>query len=167
MRHFELSAHEVHTLQQRMRETRDLRECRRLQAILMVAEGVEIRHVSSLVGRTVQSIYNWLNRYARHRHPLSMQEGQHTGRLPWKSTYVEHLLDDLLVKKPHEYGYRCAVWTAQLIGAHLKRTHDLSVSKSTVRRCLRRLHYRCKRPRYVLSRCSPTWRQEKGGLKEA
>jgi transposase len=167
MRHFELSASEVQTLQQRMRETRDLRECKRLQAILMVAEGVEISTIASLLGITVQSIYNWLNRYARHRHPHSLQEGHHTGRLPWKSTYIENLLDDLLVKKPRAYGYRFAVWTAQLIVDHLQHMHALAVSKATVRRCLRRLHYRCKRPRYVLSRCSPTWRQAKGGFKEA
>lgn len=167
MRHFELSAYEVRTLQKRIRETMDLRECRRLQAILMVAEGIEISNIASLLGTTVQSIYNWLNRYEKHRHPDSLQERQHTGRLPWKSTSIEHLLEDVLVKKPREYGYRFAVWTAQLIVDHLQRMHDLTVSKATVRRCLRRLHYRCKRPRYVLSRCSPTWRQAKGGFKEA
>jgi hypothetical protein len=39
----------------------------------------------------------------------------------------------------------------------------LVVHERTIRRTLRALDYRYKRPRYVLARTSPTWRQQKGG----
>jgi transposase len=167
MRHVELSTAEIRALKQRLRQTKELREFRRLQALLMVAEGLEIKKVSDFLGVTVQSIYHWLDRYDRYRQAHRMREGHHPGRPPVKSSRVEALLEKILVQKPQDYGYRFALWTVKLMVDHLKHRYDLEVSPSTVRRCLRQLRYHYKRPRYVLSRLSPTWRQQKGGFKEA
>jgi hypothetical protein len=41
------------------------------------------------------------------------------------------------------------------------------ISQWTIRRALRLLNYRYKRPRYVLARRSPTWHQAKGGSNAA
>lgn len=167
MRHVELSMAQIRALKQRLRQTKELREFKRLQALLMVADGLEITKVADFLGVTVQSIYHWLHRYESRRHVHHMYEGQHPGRPPVKSSRVETLLDEMLLKKPQDYGYRFALWTVKLIVYHLKQRYDLEVSPSTVRRCLRRRRYRYKRPRYVLSRLSPTWRQQKGGFKKA
>lgn len=47
--------------------------------------------------------------------------------------------------------------------AHLTREHQIEASEATVRRARYDLGYRWKRPRFVLSRCDPSWRQAKGG----
>lgn len=167
MRHVELSTAEIRALKQRLRQTKELHEFRRLQALLMVAEGVEIKNVADFLGVTVQSIYHWLDRYDRHHSAQCMRDGQHPGRPPVKSSRVEALLEQMLVKSPQDYGYRFALWTVKLMVDHLKHHYDLEVSPSTVRRCLRRRRYRYKRPRYVLSRLSSTWRQQKGGFNAA
>jgi len=44
---------------------------------------------------------------------------------------------------------------------------DKWLGHATIRRALRSLHQRYKRPRLVLARRSPTWRQAKGGLNAA
>jgi hypothetical protein len=49
-----------------------------------------------------------------------------------------------------------------LLRHHLRR-QGAEASATTIRRALRRLGYRWKRPRFVLSRRDPHWRQAKGG----
>jgi len=48
---------------------------------------------------------------------------------------------------------------------HLAEVHHLRVSRVSVNLALGRLRIRWKRPRHLLARPSPTWRQAKGGLK--
>ena len=63
---------------------------------------------------------------------------------------------------PRRYGYRHPAWTMPLLQHHLRR-QGVEASITTIRRALRRLGYRWKRPRFVLSRRDPHWRQAKGG----
>jgi transposase len=64
---------------------------------------------------------------------------------------------------PQQWGYRAWGWTAVLLQCHLERQQGIKVSIATIRRQLRRLGDRWKRPRYVLARGDPFWRQAKGG----
>ena len=82
MRHVELSMAQIRALKQRLRQTKELREFKRLQALLMVADGLEIKKIADFLGVTAQSIYHWLNRYEGHRHVYHMREGQYPGRPP-------------------------------------------------------------------------------------
>lgn len=49
-----------------------------------------------------------------------------------------------------------------MLRCQVQRDLNEAVSLRTVRRALRALRYRYKRPRLVLARRSPTWRQAKG-----
>jgi transposase len=64
--------------------------------------------------------------------------------------------------RPADFGYRHTSWTTELLIEQLGR-EGITASDSTVRRALHEAGYRWKRPRFVLSRRSPTWRQAKGG----
>jgi transposase len=64
---------------------------------------------------------------------------------------------------PSKYGYQAEGWTLSLLRHHLKATQDVEVSEATVWRCLKGMGYRWKRPRSVLARRDPHWRQAKGG----
>jgi transposase len=62
----------------------------------------------------------------------------------------------------HAQGYRAAQWTAPLLRQYLREQQALAVSEVTVRRCLHRLGYRWKRPRYVLARRRRTGARPRG-----
>jgi transposase len=76
---------------------------------------------------------------------------------------VEELVEQVMDARPSEYGYQAEGWTAALIRYHLQATKAIEVSETTVRWCLKGMGYRWKRPRYVLARRDPFWRQAKGG----
>ena len=72
-------------------------------------------------------------------------------------------MEQVMDARPSEYGYQAEGWTAALIRYHRQATDGIEVSETTVRRCLKGVGYRWKRPRYVLARRDPFWRQAKGG----
>jgi transposase len=94
---------------------------------------------------------------------LRLQSRHRSGRPPDKSQAVEMLVKQVMDTNPLDMGYRSPVWTAPLLGQHLKKTRNIQVNDRTIRRKLRDMGYRYKRPRYVLVRRSSTWRQSKGG----
>jgi len=54
-----------------------------------------------------------------------------------------------------------------MLKTQLERQHALRLSDDTVQRAVHALDYRYKRPRFVLARRAPFWRQAKGGSKTA
>jgi transposase len=80
---------------------------------------------------------------------------------------VEQVLVMVLEMAPHGQGYRAAQWTTPLLRQYLRERQALAVSEVPVRRGLHRLGYCWKRPRYILARRSPYWRQAKGGSSAA
>jgi hypothetical protein len=54
-----------------------------------------------------------------------------------------------------------------MLRCQVERRLQTPTSERTIRRALRAMRYRYKRPRYVLARRSATWRQAKGGSKTA
>ena len=72
-------------------------------------------------------------------------------------------MEQVMDARPSEYGYQAEGWRATLIRYHLQAKQAIEVSETTVRRCLKGMGYRWKRPRYVLARRDPFWRQAKGG----
>jgi transposase len=73
---------------------------------------------------------------------------------------VQQMVQKVMDTNPTQYGYQAQGWTLALLRHHLKATQD---SEATVRRCLQEMGYRWQRPRYVLARRDPFWRQAKGG----
>jgi hypothetical protein len=90
-------------------------------------------------------------------------DGARAGRPRRLAEWVERVLVTVLEMEPHTQGYRAAQWTTRLLCQYLREQQACVVSAVTVRRCLHRLGYRWKRPRYVLARRSRYWCQAKGG----
>lgn len=67
-----------------------------------------------------------------------------------------------LRRVPSSLGYRTGVWTVDLLAAHLSVRYRCAISPRTLRRRMRALGLRCKRPRYVYSEKEPHVRQKKG-----
>jgi transposase len=153
-------------LQHLARRGRDARAVRRAQALLWVAQGEPPRAVAERLGVSRETVYAWLRRLREHaREPLlqGLRDQPRCGRPAWKGQAVVGLMKEVIRQDPQQWGYRASGWTAALLKYHLQQQQGVAVSIATIRRGLKKLGYRWKRPRYVLARRDPFWRQAKGG----
>jgi transposase len=161
----QLTAGDRELLGHAARHSADARETRRALALLDLADGQTPGQVAARyrVGRS--TVYDWAARWNDPGSPKGrrLRDAERPGRPPDARDGVAEKLAELLPTAPTEHGYRHPAWTTPLLVAHLAREHQVEVSESTVRRALHDLGYRWKRPRFVLSRRDPNWRQAKGG----
>jgi transposase len=143
------------------------RQVRRAQALLWLHEGYSAKTVAHRLGVSRRTVQRWIRQYREQvqaRVLERIQERQHTGRLPQQLRLARKVIEHIWPRDPRRYGFRALSWTVPMLRCLIHRRSATWVSRSTVRRALRSLHYRYKRPRLVLARRSPTWRQAKGGL---
>jgi transposase len=161
---FTLTASQRDALRQLARRSPDGREARRALALLDLDRGESVTTVAGRYGVSRETVYQWSARLRRADLPAGrrLRDAPRGGRPAGKRQAAERLLRSALATDPLGHGYRHPAWTAPLLRQHLRR-HGLEVSEATLRRALRRLDYRWKRPRFVLSRRDPHWRQAKGG----
>lgn len=149
---------------------KDVRQYRRAQALLWLAEGERPTAVAQRLRVHRDTIYAWATCY-RERGPqrvsARLMDRARAGRPRRLAERVEQVLVMVLEMAPHGQGYRAAQWTTPLLRQYLRERQALAVSEVTVRRGLHRLGYCWKRPRYILARRSPYWRQAKGGSSAA
>jgi transposase len=152
-------------LEHAARRSTDARETRRALALLDLADGQKPNQVAARyrVGRS--TVYEWVARWNDNQRPKAdrLRDAERSGRPPEQRDAVAEALGKLMPTVPTDHGYRHPAWTTPLLVAHLAREYELDVSETTVRRALHGLGYRWKRPRFVLSRRDPNWRQAKGG----
>jgi transposase len=166
---FSLSVHERDALQSVIAQGQDVRQVKRAQALLALAAGDTVSAVAASWHVARNTVYNWVERFQQRTGPLDerLSDAQRSGRPGDLIQSLRALLPELLVHKPTEFGYRHAEWTVDLLQAHLRQKHQLEASDRTIRHALHDVGYRWKRPRYVLRRRAPNWRQSKGGCSAA
>ena len=146
-----------------LRRVRDVRHYRRLQAVLLVAEGHSVGATASLLKGSRRWVTKALARYRARRCPQDLAEDKHSGRPPRASGLSAERLATLLQTDPMSFGYAAVGWTAPLLAAHLRRCGE--VETLSARRLRERLHaagLAWKRPRYVFSQKEPHRAQKKG-----
>src|SRR5262245_35497183 len=160
-----LTARERTALERLARSTADADQLRRVNALLTLDSGQGASQIARTqrVGRA--TIYEWVHRFLDHRR-ADLQAATTTRTAPGRSRdlrdRVIRRMDERLGRSPGPFGYRHTAWTTDLLVEQLRRER-IGASDSTVRRALHEAGYRWKRPRFVLSRRAPTWRQAKGG----
>ena len=76
---------------------------------------------------------------------------------------IDPLIDEVIDCDPQSLGYKATIWTAALLRQDLRERHDIDVSDKSVRRAVKRLSVRWKRPRHQLALRPASWHQAKGG----
>jgi transposase len=145
---------------------RDARMVRRAQGLLWLDQGEHPIAIAHRLGVTREAVYSWARRLrGMVDRPLAqgLRDQPRSGCPRRKRHAVEELVEQVMDARPSEYGYQAEGWTAALIRYHLQATKAIEVRQTTVRWCRNGLGYRWKRPRYVLARRDPFWRQAKGG----
>jgi transposase len=133
---------------------------RRYQAVLLLAEG----HAPAAVAHTLRcsraSVYAWAARW-RAQGTRGLREGDHGGGRVKLDAAGEAEVEGLLAIDPQTRGHQATGWTVPLLRTEMARA-GFVVGERTIRRALRRLGYRWKRPQYVLGRPDPAYAEKKG-----
>ena len=138
---------------------RRVRDWRRYQAVVLVAQGQKPPQVARALGTSLASVYNWIAAWQRAQ-VAGLVEKWHAGRKRRFDAPGEQWLDALLSSDPAQHGYQATGWTVPL----LRRAADqmgYTVSEQTMRRTIHRLGWRWKRPKYVLGRPDPAYTEKK------
>ena len=101
-----------------LRWVRDARHCRRLQAVLLVAEGRQAGEVAALLKASRRWVTKTLACYRQLRCPDDLAEGTRLGRPPSAPMLSEDLLTVALPADPLAFDYAASGWTAPRLAMH-------------------------------------------------
>ena len=142
----------------------DARALRRLQAVRLVAEGYALTTAAHLTGFSQRSLYRFVSRYLNAHQTTALADEKHTGRPALAPQVTAKRILRELQRVPRLLGYRTNVWTVELLAVHLSTRYQCSISPRTLRRRMKEMGLRSKRPRYVYSEKEPHRAQKKGRL---
>ena len=155
-----LTADEREALVTAATHERRVRHWRRYQALLLVADGKSPETAAEAVGGSRASVYNWLAAWQR-AGVAGLVERPHAAPIRTHTAPLETLLTTLLSSDPQAHGHHATGWTVPLLHGEVTRA-GYHLSARTVRRIVRRLGWRWKRPKYVLGRPDPAYAAKKG-----
>src|SRR5205085_5341702 len=158
------TAHDRRRLRQAMAAADDVRLFRRIQAVMLVAGGSPVAEAATTAGLSARAAYHLVGQYLRAHSVAALHERARPGRPPVAAEITGQRILEELARSPLELGYRTNVWTVELLAGHLGRRYECSISPRTLRRRMRQVGLRCKRPRYVYSEKEPHLAQKKGRL---
>jgi transposase len=158
------SKYDRQRLAKALREEADVRTFRRLQAVLLIAEGYDLASTSHLTGFSQRSLYRLVNRYLDAHQTTALRDLMRSGRPPVAPQLTDARILQAVQRLPLHLGYRTNVWTVELLAQHLSERYRCSIGARTLRRRMKQIGLRCKRPRYVYSEKEPHLAQKKGRL---
>lgn len=147
-----------------LREETDVRTFRRLQAVFIIAEEHDLATTARLTGFSQRSLYRFVSRYLGARDIAALRDESRAGRPVAAPEITDERILRELKRIPRSLGYRTNVWTVDRLAEHLSTRYQCSISPRTLRRRMRALGLRCKRPRYVYSEKEMHRAQKKGRL---
>jgi transposase len=157
-----LNHHDRRRLEKALNHSRTARLFRRLQAVLLVAQGRAVAEVATIVQVSQRAVYLWVNRYLASRQPQALADAPRSGRPVTAQQLTDECLERELRRDPLQLGYNTTGWTVALLATHLNQVYDCAITPRTLRRRLHQLGWRWKRPRYVYSGKEPHRAQKKG-----
>jgi transposase len=151
-------------LKKALQATADKRTFQRVQAVLLVAQGRPMPEVAEIAGVSLQTVYNWSHRYLARHQVAALSGPPGSGRPPTAERVTAARILRELRRNPLRLGYRTTVWTVALLADRLSQLYQCPLSPDTLRRRMRRIGLRCKRPRYFYAEKEPHRAQKKGRL---
>ena len=145
-------------------EASEVRLYRRLQAVLLVAGGRSVAEAAHVTGLSRRAIYHVVNSYTARHEVAALCDRPRAGRPAVAQAITPARILRELDHSPLALGYRTNVWTVELLAARLAERYQCALSPRTLRRRMRQMGLRCKRPRYVYSEKEPHVAQKKGRL---
>ena len=124
---------------------------RRLQAVLLNAQGRSSGDVASILQAPRSKVSEWLANYEAHG-VEGLLEGFRTGRPPRLTARQLAELADIVESGPVAYGFDSGVWTSPMIGRVIQEEFGIVYHPGHVRKLLHAIGFSVQRPRRVLAR---------------
>jgi transposase len=143
----------------------DVRLFRRLQAVRLVSEGYGLGEAARLVGAGRRAVYEWVGLYLAAHRPADLADAPRSGRPPAAGAITDARIAREFGRDPLRLGYMATEWTVPLLAGHLSRAYGAGgcgITARTLRRRMRALGLRWKRPRHVFGDKDPNGPQKKG-----
>jgi len=157
---FTVTQEERAALEAAQQRSPKVRHWRRYQAVVLRADGLFVKDVARALGCTETSVYNWTAAW-REGGVDGVAEGKHPGQARCLTREAEATLEALLTEgDPQAHGYAATGWTVPLLHTELGQQGSPAAAR-TIRRTLRRLGWRWKRPKFVLGRPDPAYAEKK------
>jgi transposase len=145
-------------LERALSAAREARLYRRIEAVLLVAEGQPISEAARRVHAPRLSVRRWVERYLATHDAAALVDRLRRGR----PHSAPRLTPRLLAVALRGCGYQATSWTVPLLRQYLQQRHGITISARTLRRRLHAADYRWKRPRYVYAGRAVHLAQKKG-----
>lgn len=158
------TARDRQRLRQALAAADEVRLFRRIQAVLLVADGSSVAEAAAITGLSGRTVYHVVGHYLATHSVAALHEQVRSGRPPAAVEITGQRILAELARSPLELGYRTNVWTVALLAERLSRRYQCSISPRTLRRRMKQVGLRCKRPRYVYSEKEAHLPQKKGRL---
>jgi transposase len=141
---------------------REARVYRRVEALLVVAEGQTVAEAARRCHANRSSVHRWLGQYGAGRDVTALADRPRRGRPRQSRRLTPRRLAAVLARDPRRCGYRATSWTVPLLAHYLAAQDGITISARTLRRRLHEAGYRWKRPRYVYAGRATHLAQKKG-----
>jgi transposase len=136
---------------------------RRVQAVLLVAQGRKFIEVTQITGLSRRTIYYLLERYLRSHRAEDLADRPRCGRPVAAPQLTRRRILRELQRSPLKLGYRTNVWTVATLALRLNERYHCSIGLWALRARMKHIGLVCKRPRYFYSEKAPHVAQKKGG----
>ncbi len=144
----------------------EARVFRRLQAVLLVAEGHHFDEAAQITGLSRRTVYYLVDRYLHWHQVTVLHDESRSGRPPAALRITRARILRELGRSPLRLGYMTNVWTVELLAHHLSQRYECPITPYTLRRRMKQMGLECKRPRYVYSEKDPHRAQKRGNRPE-
>lgn len=156
----ELTPEQRRDLERAAARARQTRTWKRYRALLLLGDGQSYAQVAQSLACGQSTVYRWVANW-RAAGVARLAEGRHPGRTRRLDAAADVHLQALLGSDPQTHGHHTTGWTVPLLLGELAAAGWV-VHEHTLRRTLKRLGYRWKRPQYVLGRPDPAYAEKRG-----
>jgi transposase len=155
-------SYDIQRLAKAMGGLKEVRSFRRVQAVLLVAQGRAVPEVAEIVGVRPWAVYAWVRKYLQTHHPDNLGDAPRPGRPRAAPTITKARIEQEIRRDPMRLGYNSTGWTVALLADHLRQKYGSPIKVRTLRRRMHDLGLRWKRPRYIYATKDPHRAQKKG-----
>jgi transposase len=149
-------------LQDEIRRSPDARYDHRLHGVLLVAEGLSCREVSTALGDSPGTVVNWVRRFEEAGF-AGLNERAGRGRRARLSRAEMKQVEVALRKSPADYGLPAQLWDGPLLSRFLEKQLGVTLRVRQCQRLFRRLGFRLRKPRPAIAQADP---QEQAAVKK-
>jgi transposase len=156
-----------HRLSRALHDAREVRTYRRIQAVLLVAQGRTVQEAAEIAAVKPWAVYAWIRTYLQTHDPGSLQDAPRSGRPRAAPAITDKRIKQEFRRDPMRLGYNSTGWTVSLLADHLRQKYGSGLSVRTLRRRMHDWGLRWKRPRSTYANKDPNRAQKKGALSAA